>query len=250
MSDQISPQAFIGDGVSLGANVSVGPGAVILGPCVIEDDAWIGPGAQIGAPPEMSSLRQNTAWTGDLDHAGVRIGAGAVIRESAVIHQGTYRETTVGPRSWVLTRAYLAHDVLLGADATVSAGVSVGGHCVIGDRVNIGMNAVVHQRRIVGAGAMVGMGTPVTRDVPPFAKVYGTPPRLTGVNAVGLERAGFSPTVALALLEHYAAGEMFVEDTEIPSELRPLGDIISEWRAHEGVRAVAPSVPLSHSKEK
>ena len=247
MSASISPQAFIGEGVVLGADVSIGPGAVLLGPCVIEDGVWIGPGAQIGAPPEMSSLRQNAAWAGDLEHAGVRIGAGAVIREGAVIHQGTYRETMVGARSWVLNRAYLAHDVLLGADATVSAGVSIGGHCVIGDRVNIGMNAVVHQRRVIAPGAMVGMGTPVTRDVPPFAKVYGAPPRLAGVNAVGVERAGFSTDSAEALLAHYASGELFMGDEWIPEDVSELADAITWWRAQDPSAALALS-PLFSSK--
>lgn len=250
MSDRISAQAFIGEGVELGNNVTVGPGAVILGPCVVEDDVWIGPGAQIGAPPEMSNLSQNAAWVGELTHAGVRICSGAVIREGAVIHQGSYRETTVGARSWVLNRAYLAHDVLLGEDATVSAGVSIGGHCVIGDRVNIGMNAVVHQRRVIAPGAMIGMGTPVTRDVPPFAKVYGTPPRLTGVNAVGIERAGHAPETADALLAHYAAGELFAGGEGAPEDLGTLSGAVAWWHSHDALSplAVATSLSLSGAK--
>ncbi|QZY51162.1 DapH/DapD/GlmU-related protein [Leucobacter tenebrionis] len=241
MSD-ISPHAVIGEGVTLGSNVKIGPGAVILGPCTIEDDVWIGPGAQIGAPPEMSSLPQNAAWSGDLQHAGVRIRSGAVIREGAVIHQGTYRETTVGSRSWVLNRAYLAHDVLLGDDATVSAGVSIGGHCVIGDRVNIGMNAVVHQRRIIAPGAMVGMGTPVTRDVPPFAKVYGTPPRLAGVNAVGLERAGHDPRLAEVLLARYRSGDLLTDADPGSSELGTLSGIATWWASQAELRPVATAL--------
>ncbi|RKQ85921.1 UDP-N-acetylglucosamine acyltransferase [Mycolicibacterium mucogenicum 261Sha1.1M5] len=234
MSERVSPMAFIGEGVELGADVTIGPGAVILGPCNIEDNVWIGPGAQIGAPPEMASLMQNAAWTGELDHAGVRIRTGAVVREGAIIHQGTYRETTVGERSWVLNRAYLAHDVLLGADATVSAGVSVGGHCEIGDRVNIGMNAVIHQRRVIAPGAMIGMGTPVTRDVPPFAKVFGTPPRIAGINSVGLQRAGHTPDLATALQEYYVQGQYFV-DTGFPLlGVEPLASQISWWRSRNG----------------
>ncbi|MBS3182069.1 DapH/DapD/GlmU-related protein [Leucobacter manosquensis] len=241
----ISSHAFIGEGVELGAGVSVGPGAVILGPTVIEDGVWIGAGALIGSPPEMSNLRQNPAWTGELAHAGVRICSGAVIREGAVIHQGSYRATTVGARSWVLNRAYLAHDVLLGADSTVSAGVSVGGHCAIGDRVNIGMNAVVHQRRIIADGAMIGMGTPVTRDVPPFSKVYGTPPRITGINAVGLERAGFSADVLDALLLAYRGNDQLVSGA-IPEALEPLAAPVAWWRSHGALvpSAVADRISL------
>ena len=238
MSQRISPAAFIGEGVELGEKIVIGPGAVILGPCVIEDGVWIGPGAQIGAPPEMSNLPQNAAWTGDLQHAGVRIGAGAVIRENAVIHQGSYRETTVGAGSWILNRAYIAHDVLVGEAATISAGASIGGHCIIGDRVNIGMNAVVHQRRIIAEGAMIGMGTPVTGDVPPFAKVFGTPPRLAGVNLVGAERAGHHPSSIAVLAQAYAEANYFM-DGELPASLTSLSPALETWRSYDCTRVVA-----------
>ena len=209
---RLSPLAHIGEGVTLGNGVSVGPGAVVLGPAVIEDGVWIGPGAQIGAPPEMSNLRQNTAWTGDLEHGGVRIKEGAVIRENAVIHQGSYRETTIGERCWVLARAYIAHDALISADTTVSAGVSVGGHCVIGPRVNIGMNAAIHQRVTIGAGAMIGMSTPLTRDVPPYAKVFGSPARLRSINTVGMQRFGIDEASVALLQDRYNSGDVLLDE--------------------------------------
>ena len=238
MNDLISPTAFIGEGVTIGSGVSIGPGAVIFGPCVIEDNVWIGSGAQIGAPPEMSNLPQNTAWTGDLQHAGVRICNDAVVRELVVIHQGTYRETTVGAGSWILNRAYLAHDVHVGEQATVSAGVSIGGHCRIGDRVNIGMNAVVHQRRVIAEGAMIGMGTPVTRDVPPFGKVYGTPPRLVGVNTVGAERAGHDSDAISELTLRYAEGDLLLSHVALPESLGSLATAFVDWRSIENASPV------------
>ena len=219
----ITETAYIGEGVTLGRDVKIGPGAVLLGPLTVGDGVWIGPGAQLGAPPEISSLPQNAAWAGDQRHAGVIIADGAVIREGAVIHQGSHRPTTVGANCWILNRAYLAHDVQVGAGTTISAGVSIGGHCTIGERVNIGMNAVVHQRRVIANGAMVGMGTPVTRDVPPFAKLYGTPPRITGVNSVGMERSGVNPAAAELLWERYLAGDTLLWDEAVVSALVSAG---------------------------
>lgn len=232
----ISLQAFIGEGVTLGERVTIGPFAVILGPCTIEDDVVIGPGTQIGAPPEISSLPQNPAWEGDLQHEGVIIRRGAVIREGVVIHQGSHRATTVGADSWILNRAYLAHDVLVGEHTTVSAGVSIGGHCVIGNRVNIGMNASLHQRRIVASGSMIGMGTPLTADVPPFAKVFGSPARLTGVNAVGMQRSGYDEASISSLVTCYSGGELLLD--RVPDELSSLAAEIRWWQS------LTPSKPI------
>jgi len=231
-TSQVSPLAYVGPGVELGSNVAIGPGAVVLGPAVVEDGAWIGPGAQIGAPPEMSDKRQNTAWTGDLEHAGVRVGRNAVIRENAVIHQGSYRETTIGAESWILAGAYIAHDVLVGENTTVSAGVSIGGHCLIGPRVNIGMNASIHQRRVIGAGSMIGMGTPVTRDVPPYAKVFGSPVRLHGLNLIALKRRGITDLDINFLAGCYSAGESLLARLEEVSEESLLFADTNWWSEH------------------
>lgn len=189
---RIHPRAFIGDGVFLGRDVTVGPNAVLLGPLTVGDRVWVGPGAVIGTPPEIASLEQNAAWEGELAHHGVIIGDDVVIRELATVSQGSHRPTRVGSGSWLLNTSYVAHDVELGSSVTLSSGARVGGHAEIGNHVTLGLNATVHQRRRVGAGAMVGMGAGVTRDVLPFSKVYGSPPRRHGLNAYVLRKLGVS----------------------------------------------------------
>ncbi|MCX2952286.1 UDP-N-acetylglucosamine acyltransferase [Lentzea sp. NEAU-D7] len=216
MVNHIHPSAVVGDGVELGDGITIGPGAVVLGPCVVEDGTWIGPGCVIGTPPEITSAEHNRAWDGSLAHAGVHIGARVVIRELSTVHQGSYRATTIGADSWLLNRVYVAHDSLVGTGVTLSAGVSLGGHVQINDKVNVGMNASVHQRRVIGAGAMIGMGTPVSKDVPPFARAYGSPIRVHGVNSVGMSRSGVSDAAIEALTSAYDAGRL---PEEIPAEL-------------------------------
>ncbi|WP_103382009.1 acyl-ACP--UDP-N-acetylglucosamine O-acyltransferase family protein [Pseudonocardia dioxanivorans] len=198
--------------VELGERVVIGPNAVLLGPCTIGDDVWIGPGCVIGAPPELSSARQNVAWDDDLDHHGVEIGAGTVVREMSSIQQGSRRPTRLGAGCWLLSRSYVAHDCILEDGVTTSAGVALGGHVQIGARATLGMNATVHQRRIVGAGAMVGMSAAVTRNLPPFAKAYGTPAKIKGANTVGMSRQDINTDEIAALDTAYRAGR--VPDTE------------------------------------
>jgi len=204
---RVHSSAFVGEQVTLGEDVVIGPGAVLLGPLRVGNRVWIGPNAVIGTPPEVNSLPQNAGWAGEVNHFGVDIGDGAVIRELSTIHQGSRRTTTIGRGTWLLNSVYVAHDSLIGAQVTLSAGVRVGGHSVIGDHANVGMNAAVHQRRIIGAGSMIGMGTPVTRDVPPFSKAYGVPIRRHGLNDYVLRKLGADQELIEMLAAAYAAGD-------------------------------------------
>lgn len=238
METSIHETAYIGDSVELGVDVCVGPHAVLLGPTRVGDGAYIAAGAAIGGPPEITTARQNVAWAGDIDHAGVEIEAGVVIRENVVIHQGSRRPTKVGAGSWLLNSSYLAHDVQIGSHVTVSAGVVIGGHAQIGDMANLGMNAAVHQRRIVGPGAMVGMGTPVTRDVPPFAMVFGVPPRLTGVNVVALRRVQAGDEVIELLASRYAASDLLLDDDGSRRGLERIAAQLEWWSAFGDKRPV------------
>jgi UDP-N-acetylglucosamine acyltransferase len=188
----VAPSAFVGPGVELGVDVVIGPNAVLLGPARIGDRVRVGPGAHVGGPPEIAGVRQNDAWAGDLDHHEVVVGADTVLRDHVVIHHGSVRPTVIGQRCWVFSHAYVAHDVVVGDDVTLSAGVAIGGHATVRRGANLGLNVSVHQRRCIGALAMLGMGTPVTRDVPPFATAYGVPPRVHGVNRFGMARAGIA----------------------------------------------------------
>jgi UDP-N-acetylglucosamine acyltransferase len=58
---------------------------------------------------------------------------------------------------------------------------------------------MVHQFTRIGRHAMVGGGSRVTQDIAPFIKVGGSPPRLAGLNRMGLERRGFSRPACDAL---------------------------------------------------
>lgn len=233
----IHPSAYIGDGVHIGDNATIGPGAVLLGPLRIGKRVWIGPNCVIGTPPEIWTLPQNAAWTGDLDHAGVVIGDDVVIRDLSTVHQGSHRATTIGNGTWLLNSTYVAHDVLVGESVTLSAGVRLGGHVVIGDHANLGMSALVHQRRVIGGGAMVGMGTPVTADVLPFAKAFGSPARVRGVNFYALRKAKVSDAVTARLAEAYAMADPDLDQFLDDATLEPF---IRSWQAHQPSRVMAP----------
>jgi len=224
---RIHPSAFLGEGVSLGDNVVVGPNAVLLGPLEVGDRVWIGPGAVIGAPPEISSLEQNSAWEGELQYEGVLIEHDAVIRELTTIGQGSHRTTRIGAHSWLMNNSYVAHDVVMGNRVTISAGTKIGGHANIGSRSTFGLNSSVHQHRSIGPGAIIGMGTAVTRDVLPFSKVFGQPPRRHGINLHLLRNLKIDADVVDAFI---ANNETF-SDFSAHSADPILGPLLAEWDA-------------------
>jgi UDP-N-acetylglucosamine acyltransferase len=70
--------------------------------------------------------------------------------------------------------------------------------------VTVGAFCPVHQFCRIGRYAYIGASTVITQDVPPFSKIV-TERETTnfGINAIGLERKGFSPERMQALKRAY-----------------------------------------------
>jgi UDP-N-acetylglucosamine acyltransferase len=229
MGNRIHPTAVIGPGVELGADNVIGPFAVLLGPCRVGDGNWIGPHVTLGVPAEVRGADHGAAWDGDLVGAGVEIGNGTTLREYTTVHSGSAHTTRVGSDCFVMNKVYVGHDGDIGDGVIIASSVTMGGHVTVGDRANLGLGAIVHQRRVIGPGVMLGMGSVVTRDVPPFAKAFGNPVRVQGVNSVGMSRQGMSPSAVDALAGHYAAGGGLATDWTAPEALQPA---LEWWRTH------------------
>jgi UDP-N-acetylglucosamine acyltransferase len=218
-ANSVHPSAVIGPGVHLGTGNTIGPGVVLLGPLRIGNDNWFGAHAVIGGPAEIKGIDHGAAWNGELVGTGVTIGSGNVFRELVTVHQGHYDRTVIGSGCYLMNKVYVGHDGRVGDGITMASSVTLGGHVHVGDGANIGMNTVVHQRRVIGPGAMVGMGSVVTRDVPPFAKAYGNPCRVQGVNAVGMTRGGLPQEAVDFVAAAYGRGSM--PEGREPDVLRP-----------------------------
>ena len=217
--------------VRLGTGNTIGPNVVIIGPVEIGDDNWIGTGAVIGAPPEVRSWPHPRDAQAPSSGNGVRIGSRNIIREYAQIHQGWKAQTKVGDGAFLMNQVYVAHDCTIADDATLASNVALAGHVGVGAGANLGMKVTVHQYRYIASGAMIGMSAVITRDIPPFAKAYGSPARVFGANRVGMERAGISPEHILALDELYTnapSGEYRLESMASVAELE---DPLNLWFA-------------------
>ncbi|KJL21536.1 Acyl-[acyl-carrier-protein]--UDP-N-acetylglucosamine O-acyltransferase [Microbacterium azadirachtae] len=217
----IHPTAVISADVELGTGNTIGPFAVIEGPVTVGDGNWIGAGVVIGCPPEVRSF-PHPREAGDPRGGGVVIGDRNTIREYAQIHQGWKSQTRVGDDAFIMNQVYVAHDCTLEDGVTLASSVLLAGHVRVGAGANLGLGASVHQFRTIGRGSMIGMGAVVTRDLPPYAKAFGSPAAVRGANVIGMERSGVAEDVIRALTGLYAAGPQ--ASASAGATLEALGD--------------------------
>jgi UDP-N-acetylglucosamine acyltransferase len=77
------------------------------------------------------------------------------------------------------------------------------GHVLVEDYARISGVIPIHQFVRIGMHSIVGGGSRVPKDILPFVKVAGNPLRVSGLNTIGLQRAGFDPETMKALREAY-----------------------------------------------
>src|SRR5207237_96977 len=112
----------------------------------------------------------------------------------------------IGPRVTIGERCQVAAHAVLERNVKIGTGVRIGDGSVLGtieDREVVSGLVPIHQFVRIGTFSFVGGGSRVNQDVPPYTKAVGNPVHLYGLNSVGLQRAGFSPEVKLALKRAY-----------------------------------------------
>lgn len=205
----IDPTAELGADVSVGPysivgpHVTIGARTAIAAHAVVERNARIGDGVQIGYGTVIGNDPQDLKYKGE--ETWVEIGNATIIREYCTINRGSTAtgKTTVGARCFLMTYVHIAHDCVVGNDVIMANGVQMAGHVTVDDRAIISGLVPIHQFVRIGTYSFVGGASRVNQDVPPYTKAAGNPVHLYGLNSVGLQRAGFSPEVKLALKRAY-----------------------------------------------
>ncbi len=205
----VDPTAQVGEDVSVGPFSILGPNVVIGDHCqiaahvVIERNTRLGKGVRVGYGTVLGADPQDLKYKGE--ETWVEIGDATIIREYCTINRGTPAtgKTTVGQRCFIMTYVHIAHDCVVGDDVILANSIQMAGHVTVDDRAIISGLVPIHQFVRVGTFAFVGGGSRVNQDVPPYTKAVGNPVHLYGLNSVGLQRAGFSPDVKLALKKAY-----------------------------------------------
>ena len=206
----ISDKAHIGDGVSvgpyaiIGENVTIGPGTQIMSHVVIDPYVEIGANCKIfqfaalGAQPQALKFKNEETW--------VKIGDSCMIREFVTIHRGTAEGgglTRVGNNCLIMNYAHIAHDCKVGNNVIMSNNATLAGHITVGDHAILGGLVAIHQFVRVGEHAYIGGKSAVVKDIPPYVIASGDRATLHGLNKVGLQRHGFSPSAVAQLKKAY-----------------------------------------------
>ena len=220
----IHPTAIIEDNVEIGPDCEIGAFAVIKRFTKIGARNRIFEHAVVGGEP------QDVKFHGEQSY--LEIGDDNLIREFCTLHRasGEGETTRIGSRNFFMVGCHVAHNCVIGNDNIFANEVALAGHIIVDDHVFISNNVGAHQFVRFGRHAMVGGKSKIVQDVLPFFTTDGNPPRLRGLNSVGLRRAGFSETARRALKDAYR----MLFRSGIPSEeaLKKLEQIDDENVSH------------------
>ena len=195
----VSPQAQLGQNVSIGpfcvveADVIIGEGCELASGAVIKSGTTLGPQNRVFECAVIGGFPQHVRMP---DRVGrVKIGTGNTIRENCTIHRALQEgaTTTVGDNNLLMVGTHVAHDCRVGNNTIFANNALLGGHVSVDDRAFVSGAVGVHQFCRIGRLAMVGGHARVVQDVPPFVMVDGASGYIVGLNLVGLRRNGLSP---------------------------------------------------------
>jgi len=162
---------------------------VSAAPAVVHDSALVEPGATIGPGTRV--------WHDAHVRARARVGARCIVGKGVFIdidvivgddcklqnYACVYHGVTLGRGVFIGPHVVFTNDLRPRATDPSFAPLADGdwtvGETTVGEGAAIGANSTILPVR-VGAWAMVGAGTVVTRDVPPYALVVGSPARRIG----------------------------------------------------------------------
>ncbi len=192
-SATIDASAVIGPYCVIGKDVVIGAGSCLLNHVTVQCNTTIGcenkifPYAVIGADP------QDKKYAGE--ETTLVVGDENEIREHVTIHRGTGQgggTTEIGNRNLLMVGTHVAHDCMIGNDIVIANQVMLAGHIHVDDCATIGGGAGINQFSRIGRCAYVGGLARITKDVPPYMIVEGTPAEARAVNVVAMSRRGYS----------------------------------------------------------
>lgn len=208
----IHPSAQIGTGVRLGANVAIGPMAIISAECEIGEGVMIGPHCYIGPRAKLGAntillqgvhiAHEVTLGNNVIVQYGAVIGSdgfgyvphagkyhkiphlGTVVLEDEVeiganccIDRGTFGETRIRRGTKLDNLVHVAHNVVIGENTVIAAQSGISGSTTIGSNVVIAGQVGFVGHIDIGDRTVFGAQAGVTKSIKAGITVSGYPAR-------------------------------------------------------------------------
>src|SRR4051812_15267874 len=198
-SAQIGPFCVVGADVEIGENCELVSHINIQGPTKLGARNRIFPFCAIGFEP------QDVTFKGQ--RVSLEIGDDNLIREFVTINRGTEKGggiTRIGNHVFIMAYSHIGHDCQIADHAMLVNAATLAGHVIVEEYAVLAALGPVHQFCRIGAHSYIGGGTVITQDVLPYTKTTARREVSTfGINAIGLERRGFSKDRIAAIQKAY-----------------------------------------------
>ena len=250
---KIHPTAIVDPSAQLGADVEIGPYAVISAEAIIGDrcriqahvviegsvrmgpDNFVGYGAIIGGTPQDLTFDPKT-------QSSVEIGQGNTIREYCTIHRGSAEGTAtkIGDGNFLMVANHIGHNCVIGNGVVMANDCLLAGYVQIDDRAFIGDGSRFHQG--IRMGRLVMAEGRFTQNLPPFLSAAKN--EVFGMNIVGLRRANFSQAErdeikrAFKLLYRGGLNTKQALEQAAQAEFGPIGREFFDFVANAGKRGI------------
>lgn len=201
---EIDSGVEIGPFCVIGPNVKIGAGSVIKSHVVLNGHTTIGSNNEIYQFASVGEANQDKKYKGEPTQ--LVIGDNNVIRENATIHRGTIQDngiTVIGSNNLFMASTHVGHDCIVGDNNIMANFAALAGHVTVGDHVILGGYTGIHQFCQVNSYSMCGMGSMVSKDVPRYVMVSGSPAKAHGMNFEGMRRRGVPDSVIRSLRTAY-----------------------------------------------
>ena len=231
-SAELADDVEVGPWSRIGAGVCVGAGTVIHPHVVIDGPTRIGRGNEIYAFNAIGGDSQDKKFKGE--HAVLEIGDNNIIREFCTLNRGTGDGggvTSVGDNNWIMAYVHIAHDCRLGSHIVMANNASLAGHVTVDDYAILGGFTLVHQFCAIGRYCFTGLGSVITKDVPHYLTVAGSPAKPHGLNTEGLKRNGFEEQQMRWLKRAYKV--IYKHSLSLEEAQRQLEEMVSQCDAIE-----------------
>lgn len=216
--NNIGAYVIIEEKVVLGNNNTLLSGSVLKSGTVLGNENIIHEHAVIGGLPQDLGFDTGTP-------SYVKIGDKNTLREFVTIHRASQEEkaTLLGNENYLMAQVHLGHDCKLENNVIIAPSSGLGGFVTVEDKAFISGGVMVHQFVHIGRLAMLGGNAKITQDVLPYMMADGNPAHISGLNKVGLRRAGFKVADINAVKKAYQL--IFKNETKLEERLNQLSQL-------------------------